>query len=102
MNIQMLMKQAQQMQKQLGKIENELNETLYTGKSGGDQGVSVTVNGKNEVQEIIIGDELVQPENKEMLQDMLLLAINEANAKAKQDREEKMGALTQGVKLPGM
>ena len=102
MDLQKLMQQAQQMQKQLGKIEEELSETIYEGTSGGSEGVLVKVNGKNEVQEIIIPEELMDKENREMLQDMLLIAANDALAKATSEREEKMGALTQGMKLPGM
>ncbi|MBP3890553.1 MAG: YbaB/EbfC family nucleoid-associated protein [Solobacterium sp.] len=102
MDLQKLMQQAQQMQKQLGKIEEELAETIYEGTSGGSEGVLVKVNGKNEVQGIIIPEELMDKENREMLQDMLLIAANDALAKATAEREEKMGALTQGMKLPGM
>lgn len=102
MDLQKLMQQAQQMQRELGKIEEELNATIYEGSSGGSDGVAVKVNGKNEVQEVVIPDELMDVENKEMLQDMILIAVNDAIAKATAEREEKMGSLTQGMKLPGM
>ena len=102
MDLQRLMQQAQQMQRKIAKIEEELDATIYEGATGGSEGVSVKVRGKNEIQEITISDELMDKENKEMLQDMLLIACNEALEKAKAERDEKMGAVTQGVKLPGM
>ena len=102
MDLQKLMKQAKEMQKELGKIEEELEAKIYEGSSGGSDGVIVKVNGKNEVQEVTIPDELMDLENKEMLQDMVLIAVNEALTKANAEREEKMGSLAQGMNIPGM
>ncbi len=102
MDLQRLMQQAQQMQRKMAKIEEELNATIYEGATGGSEGVSVKVSGKNEIQEIVISDELMDKENKDMLQDMILIACNEALSKASKDREEKLGAVTQGVRMPGM
>ena len=59
MDIQKLMEQAQMMQQNLGKIEEELNATIYEGVSGSDEGVKVKVNGANEVQEVLISEELM-------------------------------------------
>ncbi|MCI5722453.1 MAG: YbaB/EbfC family nucleoid-associated protein [Erysipelotrichaceae bacterium] len=101
MDIQKLMEQARQMQNNLGKIEDELNQTEYEGKAGGN-GVKVVINGKNEVQSVEIADDLMSLDNKEMLQDLLLIAVNEAVDKAYQDREEKLGSATNGLNLPGM
>lgn len=102
MDIQKLMRQAKEMQNSLAKIEEELNDSEYTGNSGGAEGVFVTINGKNEVTEIRIADELMSVDNKEMLQDLLLLATNEAVEKARVEREEKIGSATGGFGLPGM
>lgn len=102
MDLQRLMQQAQQMQRKMAKVEEELNATIYEGATGGSEGVSVKVNGKNEVQEITISDELMDKENKDLLQDMLLIACNDALGKARKDHEEKLGAITQGVRMPGM
>lgn len=101
MDIQKLMEQARQMQNNLGKIEDELNQTEYEGKAGGN-GVKVVINGKNEVQSVEIADDLMSLDNKEMLQDLLLIAVNEAVDKSYQDREEKLGSATNGLNLPGM
>ena len=102
MDLSKLMEQAQKMQNDLANIENELAETIYEGNSGGEEGVTVRLNGKNEMQEVIIADELMTPDNKEMLQDMILIAQNAAVEKAAKEREEKLGAATAGIKIPGM
>ena len=99
MDMQRLMQQAQQMQRKLAKIEEELDATIYEGKNNG---VEVKVNGKNEVTEVSIDEDPLDKENKDMLQDMVMLAVNDAQAKAKADREAKMGSVTQGVRMPGM
>lgn len=99
MDMQRLMQQAQLMQRKLAKIEEELDATIYEGKNNG---VEVKVNGKNEVTEVSIDEDLLDKENKDMLQDMVMLAVNDAQAKAKADREAKMGSVTQGVRMPGM
>lgn len=99
MDMQRLMQQAQQMQRKLAKIEEALDATIYEGKNNG---VEVKVNGKNEVTEVSIDEDLLDKENKDMLQDMVMLAVNDAQAKAKADREAKMGSVTQGVRMPGM
>lgn len=102
MDMRKLMEQAQQMQRKLKKIEEELNETVYEGSTGGSEGVSVKIKGTNETIEINIHEDLLAKENKEELQDMLLIAFNSAVDQARADREEKMGSVTQGVSIPGM
>jgi len=102
MDMKRLMEQAQQMQRKLKKIEDELNETVYEGTTGGSEGVSVKVKGTYETIEISIHEDLLAKENKEELQDMLLIAFNSAVDQARSDREDKMGAVTQGVSIPGM
>ena len=76
MDIQKLMEQARRC-KIICKIEEELNATEYEGKAGGN-GVKVVVNGRNEVQSVEIADDLMTVDNKEMLQDLILIAVNEA------------------------
>lgn len=101
MDFSKLMEQAQKMQQDLTVMEKELSETIYTGKCGNNE-VIVRVNGRNEMQEIEIADELMTLDNKEMLQDMILIAQNDAVAKAAKDREERMGAATAGIQIPGL
>ncbi len=102
MDLEKLMQEAQKMQESLSNIDAELSETIYEGNTGGEEGVTVKVNGRNEIQEVIIADELLSVENKEMLQDMILVAANNAVEKAGKDREEKLGVATAGLDIPGM
>ncbi|SJZ70859.1 YbaB/EbfC family nucleoid-associated protein [Anaerorhabdus furcosa] len=101
MDLQNLLKQAQKMQGSIQKIESELNESEYTGSAGGN-GVNVTIKGNYEVTNITIDEDLLEKDNKDMLQDLIMVAINQAVETASKDREEKMGAVTAGVKMPGM
>ena len=101
MDIQKLMEQAQAMQQNLGKIQEELNATIYEGVSGSDEGVKVKVNGANEVQEVLISEELMNPDDREMLQDMIIIAVNNAVEKAAADREDKLGVMASGMNFPG-
>ena len=99
MNIQALMKQAQQMQSKMQKIEKELNETVYEGTAGGGA-VKVSVKGTMEVTSLEIDKDIM--DDAEMVADSVMMAVNKALAEAKKDRENQMGKLTQGVKMPGM
>ena len=99
MDLQKLLEQAQAMQASLSSVETQLKDTMYEGSSNG---VKIVLNGENEVQEISIPDDLMDKENKEMLQDVLLIAFNNANEKISADRESKMNAITQNVHIPGM
>lgn len=101
MNIQHLLKQAQQMQNQIAKTEKELETREYTGTAGGEA-VKITLTGKFEVQSITISEELMNPESKELLEDSILLSINAALAAALKDKQETMNKITQGVKMPGV
>lgn len=102
MDLSKLMEQAQKMQKGLSEIESELEGTIYVGRSGSNNEVVVRINGKNEMQSIEIADELMNPEDKEMLQDMILIAQNDAVAKAAKDHEERLGNITAGLHIPGL
>ena len=101
MNIQHLLKQAQQMQNQIAKTEKELETREYTATAGGEA-VKITLTGKFEVQSITISEELMNPESKELLEDSILLSINAALAAALKDKQETMNKITQGVKMPGV
>lgn len=101
MNIQGLMKQAQQMQGNIKKIEKELETTVYAGTSGGGA-VKVEINGAYEVVSLNVQEELLEKNSKEILEEMLVLAMNTALKTAKKDREEKLGEITQGIKMPGV
>ncbi len=102
MNIQKMMKQAQDLQKQILKQQEELAKQTYEASSGGGM-VSAVVNGKNEVVSLKIEKDVVNPEDIEMLQDLVLAAVNEANHRAKEAMEKEMSGLMGGMgKIPGL
>ncbi len=90
MNMNALMQQARKMQEQMVKAQEELANALIEGKSGGDL-VTVTMNGKREIKSIKLKKEAVDPDDIEMLEDLIIVAINDANAKAEELSNEKMG-----------
>lgn len=91
-NMQQLMRQAQKMQEQLTKTQEELENKEYAAAAGGGM-VACAVNGKNEVLRLTIKPEAVDPEDVEMLEDMVKAAVNEALRNAAQDKEKTMGAI---------
>lgn len=101
MDIQKLLKQAQQMQGNLKKAENELAEKEYVGEASGNA-VRVVMKGTHEVISIEIEDELIDKENKEMMIDLITIAMNQAIENVAKERNEVMGSLTGGISLPGM
>ncbi len=96
MNQAAMMKQAQKMQQDLLKMQQELEEQTYTATSGGGV-VSATVSGKREVTEVVIDPEAVDPDDVEMLQDMIVAAVNEALRKAEEASSQSMSRLTGGL-----
>ena len=96
-----LMKQAQQMQAKMAKAQEEL-EALEIEASSGGGAVTVRMNGKQTVLGISIKPEVVDPEDVEMLEDMILAAYNEARKKAEAVAEEELSKVTGGLPLPGM
>ncbi len=100
MNMQGLLKQAQKMQKELTKVEDELKETVYESTMGGGV-VKVSVKGTMEIESISIDESIIEKDNKEDLEEMIKSAVNDALLKATKDKEQKMNALTGGIKMPG-
>jgi DNA-binding YbaB/EbfC family protein len=101
MNIQKMMKQAQELQKQLLKQQEELSKKTFEASSGGGM-VNATVNGKNEVIALKIEKDVVNPDDVGMLQDLIIAAVNEAQGRAKEEMEKEMSGLMGGMKMPGM
>lgn len=100
-NINNLMKQAQAMQKQMEEMQKEVEAAEFEASVGGGA-ISVRVNGKKEVLGINIKPEVVYPDDVEMLEDLVLSAVNEALRKADEETANKMGKLTGGLKMPGL
>ncbi len=94
-NMQQLMRQAQKLQEQMTKAQADLDDREYTAQAGGGM-VSVTVTGKRELKALEIKPECVDPDDVEMLQDMILAAVNEALRDAEQTREAELGKLAPG------
>ena len=96
-----MMKRLQEMQANMEAKQAELAAAEYTASSGGGA-VDVTVNGSHEVVSIKIQPDVVDPEDVEMLEDMLLAALNEAMRKADETAEREMSQITGGLNIPGM
>lgn len=102
MNPRQLQQMAQQMQRQMQKIQEELAATEVEGSAGGGA-ITVKMNGHRELQGITISPEVVDPDDVEMLQDLLMAAISDATKKAQELAEQRLGPLTGGMKgIPGL
>ncbi len=96
-----IMKQAQMMQQKMAKLQEEAAEKTAEGTAGGGA-VCVVANGKNQILSITIKKEAVDPEDVEMLQDLVMAAANEALAKVHAEMAEQMSKLTGGLNIPGL
>ena len=101
MNQMQMMKQAQKMQQELIRMQEEQEKATYTANAGGGM-VSATVNGKHEVVGLTITPEAVDPDDVEMLQDMVIAAVNEAMRTADAEAAQNMSRLTGGMNLGGL
>ena len=96
-----IMRQAQELQAKLMKAQQELeNVTLEVSSGGG--AVTVTVNGQQDILSVKISPEVVDPEDVEMLEDLVLTAVKEAIAKSKETAANQLGGLTGGFNIPGL
>ncbi len=100
-NIGKLMKQAQQMQAKMAQVQEELAKTEFGVSSGGGM-VTVGMNGQQVVLAVKIEDEVFADGDKEMLEDLIVAAINEARQKAADMAKEQMSSLTGGMNIPGL
>jgi len=96
-----LQRMAQQMQQNMARVQAELEATQVDGSAGGGV-VSATVTGKGELVSIMIDPSAVDPDDVEMLQDLVVAAVNDALRASRELAEEKMAAVTGGLKIPGM
>ena len=101
MNQAAMLKQAQKMQQEMLRMQEEQENKTFTAKAGGGM-VSATVNGKHELVSMEINPEAVDPEDVEMLQDMVIAAVNEAMRAADADAASNMSRLTGGLNLGGL
>ena len=98
-NMSQMIKQAQAMQAKLLQAQEELKQARVEGSAGGGM-VSATVNGQGELVSVKLTPEVVNPDDIEMLEDLILAAVSDAANKAREMMESRMGALTGGMKLP--
>ena len=96
-----LVRQAQIMQKKMAKLQEELEVRTVEGTAGGGM-VTAVVTGSNELQSLAIDKTAVDPNDVEMLQDLIVAAVNDGIKKAKAMMESEMGQLTGGIKMPGL
>lgn len=97
-NMQQLMKQAQRMQENVQRVQQEINDREFTSSAGGGA-VTATVYGRKEVKAIVIDPSCVDPDDVEMLQDLVMSAVNEALREADETMTSEMGKVTGGMNL---
>lgn len=100
-NMNNMMKQMQKMQKKMMKAQDELHEMNFQASAGGGM-VTVHANGKKEITEVEIKEEVVDPDDVEMLQDLILTATNDVLSQIEETTNETMGEFTKGMNMPGM
>ena len=96
-----LMKQAQKMQRQMEENQKALEEKEFTATAGGGA-VEVTISGKREVTKVKLQEEVVDPDDIEMLEDLIAAAVNSAVAAVDKDSDEEMAKMTGGMNIPGL
>ena len=101
MDMSSIMQQAQQMQQKMREIQNDLAKKSITGSAGGGM-VNVTVNGQGDILSVTIEKALLNPDEAQMVQDLIVSATNEAIRKAKELRKQVLAQLTGGLNLPGL
>ena len=101
MSMANLQRMAQQMQRDMARVQAELDAATVEGSAGGGV-VRATATGKQEILEIVIDPSAVDPDDVEMLQDLVLTAVNDALRASRDLAEQKMAAVTGGLRIPGM
>jgi DNA-binding YbaB/EbfC family protein len=96
-----IMKQAQMMQQKMAKLQEDAAQQTAESTAGGGA-VTAVVNGKNQILSLAIKKEAVDPEDVEMLQDLIMAAVNEALAKVHAEMADQMGKITGGLNIPGL
>jgi DNA-binding YbaB/EbfC family protein len=100
-NMGQIMKQAQQFQAKMAKMQEEVGNRTVEASAGGGM-ISVVANGKQEIISVHIDKEVIDPDDAEMLQDLIMAAVNDALSRARDMMNEEMGKLTKGLNIPGM
>lgn len=101
MDMQKMLKQAKKMQQQLADVQDGLKDVVVEATAGGGM-VKATMSGDGVLQSITIDPQALDPEDVELLQDMIVAAVNEASANASDVANQRMGAITGGLNIPGL
>ncbi|MBF0430306.1 MAG: YbaB/EbfC family nucleoid-associated protein [Fibrobacteria bacterium] len=101
MNMQKMMKNMQKLQGKMTRVQAELEEKVFEANAGGGM-VTIEMNGKYELQNIKLNPDAVDPDDVEALEDLILAAYHNVKSQIDAESQEKLGGLTQGMKLPGM
>ncbi len=100
-NMNAMLKQAQKMQEDMAALQADLEQREYEGTAGGSA-VTAVVDGKHKIKKLTIDPSIIDPDDAEMLEDLVTVAVNAAVEAASKTAEEEMGAITGGLNLPGM
>lgn len=100
-NMNAMIKQAQKMQEDMATLQADLEQREYEGTAGGSS-VSVIVDGKHKIKKLTIDPSIIDPDDTEMIEDLVTVAVNTAIDQASKTAEEEMGAITGGLNFPGM
>ncbi len=100
-NMNSIMKQAQKMQKQMAQVQEDIDSMTFEASAGGGV-VKAIVSGKKELLNIVLKEEVVDPDDVEMLQDLVVAAVNEAMKIADEEINKKMSGITGGLNMPGL
>ncbi|GEK35657.1 YbaB/EbfC family nucleoid-associated protein [Kurthia sibirica] len=100
-NMNNMMKQMQKMQKKMVEAQSELETEVFEGTASNGL-VKVIITGKKEIKEVVINPEIVDPDDVELLQDMIIIATNDAIKKMDEKTNSTMGQFTQGLNIPGL
>ncbi len=98
-NMSQIMKQAKAMQDKMAELQKKIEETEIEGSSGGGA-VKIVMNGKHEVINIVIDKSIINPEESEVLEDLITAAINDANKKIAENTNSQLGSISSGMGLP--
>lgn len=101
MDMNDMMQQAQRMQLELARAQEEIRSMTYTATSGGGM-VEATAVGDGTIQNLVINPDAIDPDDPEMLQDMIIVAVNEALRGVAEAGEERLGSVTGGLSIPGL
>lgn len=101
MDMEQIMKQAQQLQQRLGQAQEDLGKRSVSSTVGGGM-VEATVNGRHQLLSIVIDKEVINPDDPEMLQDLVVAAVNDAMKMAQEMVQKEMSGLTGGINIPGL